>query len=81
MWPFRQAPTWRAAVSRRTAGTHDFVFPGTEQRAGITFHQAGTYAAVCLNGGEFYVIFEFSMPQPMGWFDKFQSTFPQYVAR
>ncbi|MEE9297588.1 MAG: hypothetical protein V3V29_00940 [Acidimicrobiia bacterium] len=62
------------------AGTDRFVFPGTEQIAQITLHQAGTYAAVCLNGGGFYVIFEFSMPQPMGWFDEFQSTFTQYVA-
>jgi len=62
------------------AGTHDFVFPGTEQETEITFHAAGTYAAVCLNGGGVYVIFEFSMPQPMGWFDEFQNTFIPYVA-
>lgn len=62
------------------AGTREFVFPGTQEPAQITFHTPGRYAAVCLNGGGFYVIFEFSMPQPMGWFDEFRSTFNGYVA-
>jgi uncharacterized membrane protein YraQ (UPF0718 family) len=61
------------------AGTREFVFPGSSERAEITFHDPGTYAAVCLDGGGFYVIFEFSMPQPMGWFDEFRNTFDGHV--
>ena len=78
---------WRSLPDLRTgriaftvAGTREFVFPGTQEPAQITFHTPGRYAAVCLNGGGFYVIFEFSMPQPMGWFDEFRSTFNGYVA-
>ncbi len=62
------------------AGNQEFVFPGTEEVARITFHTPGRYGVVCLDGGGFYVIFEFSMPQPMGWFDEFRSTFTSYVA-
>ena len=62
------------------AGTQEFVFPGSEATAQITFHTPGRYGAVCLDGGGFYVIFEFSMPQPMGWVDEFRSTFMSYVA-
>jgi uncharacterized membrane protein YraQ (UPF0718 family) len=62
------------------AGTREFVFPGDTETAQITFHDPGRYAVVCLDGGGFYVILEFSMPQPMGWFDEFRSTFNGYVA-
>jgi hypothetical protein len=62
------------------AGTQEFIFPGTEQVTEMTFHDPGAYASVCLSGGSFYVIFEFSMPQPMGWFDEFRSAFDGYVA-
>jgi hypothetical protein len=61
------------------AGTREFVFPGMTETAEITFHDPGTYAVVCLDGGGFYVIFEFSMPQPMGWFDEFRNTFNGHV--
>ena len=47
------------------AGAEEFIFPGTEQVTEITLHDPGAYASVCLSGGSFYVIFEFSMPQPM----------------
>jgi hypothetical protein len=53
------------------AGTQEFIFPETEHVAQITFHDAGTYAAVCLYGGGF---------QPMGWFDEFRLSFNGYVA-
>lgn len=62
------------------AGEDQFIFPGTAHRVPITFHNPGEYAAVCLDGGGFYVIMEFSMPQPMGWFEEFGSTFDRSVA-
>lgn len=61
------------------AGEDQFIFPGTAHRVPITFHSPGEYAAVCLDGGGFYVIMEFSMPQPMGWFSEFGSTFARSV--
>ncbi len=62
------------------AGEDEFIFPGTAHRVPVTLHNPGEYAAVCLDGGGFYVIMEFSMPQPMGWFDEFGSTFQRSVA-
>jgi len=62
------------------SGEDQFIFPGTAHRVPVTLHNPGQYAAVCLDGGGFYVIFEFSMPQPMGWFDEFGSTFRRTVA-
>lgn len=72
--PTADLPNWFTV-----AGTREFVFPGTTETAEITLHAPGTYAVVCLDGGGFYVIFEFSMPQPMGWFDEFRNTFDGYV--
>lgn len=73
--PTADLPEWFTV-----AGTREFVFPGDTEPAEITLHDPGTYAAVCLHGGGFYVIYEFSMPQPMGWFDEFRSTFQGHVA-
>lgn len=73
--PAADLPEWF-----RVAGAREFVFPGDTEPAEITLHDAGTYAIVCLDGGGFYVIYEFSMPQPMGWFDEFRSTFDGHVA-
>lgn len=62
------------------AGEDEFIFPGTAHRVPVTLHNPGEYAAVCLDGGGFYVIMEFSMPQPLGWFEEFGSTFRRTVA-
>lgn len=73
--PAAHLPEWF-----RVAGTQEFIFPGKSQRTQITLHHPGTYAMACLHGGGFYVIYEFSMPQPMGWFEEFRSTFDGFVA-
>ncbi len=61
-------------------GEDEFIFPGTAHRVPVVFHNPGEYAVVCLNGGGLYVILEFSMPQPTGWFEEFGSTFQRTVA-
>jgi hypothetical protein len=61
-------------------GNQEFVFPGMEVVTPVVLERGGRYAAVCLYGGGFYVIREFSMPQGPGWFDEFRSLFDGYVA-
>ena len=62
------------------AGTEEFIFPETGRVVPVVLHSPGDYAAVCLHGGGNYVILEFSMPQPPGWFDEFRDTFRASVA-
>ena len=73
-------PTGTLPSSFTVSGDDEFIFPGTAHRVPVILHNPGQYAAVCLDGGGFYVIMEFSMPQPMGWFDEFGSTFRRTVA-
>lgn len=62
------------------AGEERFVFPDTGRPALFVVHNPGTYAFVCTHGGGGYVVREFSMYQPQGWFDEFRETFERYIA-
>lgn len=62
------------------AGEERFVFPGTGRPTLFVVHNPGTYAMVCASGGGGYVVREFSMFQPQGWYDEFRETFDHTVA-
>ena len=62
-------------------GAEDFIFPDTTETVQFVFHAPGRYASVCMVGGAFYVIQEFSMVQPPDWFEEFRDTYTATVAR
>jgi hypothetical protein len=61
-------------------GSEDFVFPGTEKEMQATLHRPGAYTVVCMDGGGNYVVREFSMLQPEGWFGEFRNQYHATVA-
>jgi uncharacterized membrane protein YraQ (UPF0718 family) len=63
-----------------TAGERHFIFTGTAEVMTVPFHREGTYAVSCTYGGSFYVVSEFSMPQPAGWFEEYRSQFANHIA-
>ncbi len=73
--PRAPMPAWFTEVA-----LHDFIFPDTVKTLPFPFHREGNYAAVCLDGGGFYVVREFSMPQPTGWFEEFRNQYHAHVA-
>ena len=64
----------------RTAAERHFVFSETAEILTVPFHRPGTYAVACTYGGSFYVVSEFSMRQPPGWFEEYRGQFAHHVA-
>ncbi len=63
-----------------TAGERHFIFADTAEILTVPFHRAGTYAISCTYGGSFFVIGEFSMLQPPGWFEEYRGQFANHIA-
>ena len=63
-----------------TAGERHFIFGGTAEILTVPFHRPGTYAISCTYGGSFFVVSEFSMLQPPGWFEEYRSQFSNHIA-
>ena len=55
-------------------------FADTAEILTVPLHRDGTYAISCTYGGSFFVIGEFSMLQPPGWFEEYRGQFANHIA-